>query len=130
MNVYTYFDSSEHADSNQPMLLRLWVRSWSARGWSPRILTVRNAERHPSFSKLKHDHREMPRLAQETAKVKWLCPMSTMNFGMTPGQYRRLGLPKVRHFLDNLDPDPHIHPLVDFPNVHDADVIEHCGRPL
>lgn len=127
MNVYTYFDSSEHADSNQPMLLRLWARSWSARGWRPRILTVRNAERHPSFSKLRHDHRELPRLAQEIAKVKWLCPMTTMNFGLSPARYKRHGMPLLRHFHEVGWEGA---PLVDFPNVHDADVIEHCGRPL
>jgi hypothetical protein len=127
MNVYTYFDSSEHADVNQPMLLRLWVRSWSARGWKPRILTVRNAERHQYFSRLRHDPRELPRLAQEMAKVKWLCPMSTMNFGLTPAQYKRKGMPLLRHFHEVGWESA---ALVDFPNVHDADVIERCGRPL
>jgi len=127
MNVYTYFDSSEHADSNQAMLLSLWVRSWSARGWKPRILSVRNAARHKSFSLFANDAREHPRLAAEAAGVKWLCPMTTMNFGLSPAQYRRKGAPLLRHFHEVGWQSAS---LVDFPNVHDADVILHCGRPL
>lgn len=116
MNVYTYFDSSENADPNQAALLRLWVRCWSECGWRPRILTVRNAEQHPFFSKLRHDPRNFPRLAQESAKVRRFCPMTTMNFGMTPGQLRRLGMPIIRNLRDP-NRDPKKHPIVDVRGV-------------
>jgi hypothetical protein len=126
-NVYTYFDSSPHADPSQCSILRLWVRSWESRGWTPRILTVKNAAKHPQYASLKDDPRELPRLAAEAAGVKWLMPVHAINFSFTPSQYRKSGAPSVRHF-HSVGWD--IAGVVDFPNVHDPDIIEHCGRPL
>lgn len=126
-NVFTYWDSSPHADTNQASLLRLWVRTWSARGWEPRILTVRNAARHPRFGTLGSIHSNLPHLAAESAKVRWLVPVHAMNFSFTPAQYRKSGSPRIHHFHSaGWDTAP----VVDFPNVHDTDIIEHCGRPL
>jgi hypothetical protein len=126
-NVYTYWDSSEHADPSQASILRLWVRSWSARGWSPRILTVRNAAKHPRFDVLGRISSNLPHLAAEVEKVRWLVPIEAMNFSFTPAMHRKSGTPRIHHFHSVGWESA---PVVDFPNVHDADLIEHCGRPL
>lgn len=126
-NVFCYFDSSEHADASQPHMLRLWVRSWSARGWTPRILTVRNAEKHPRYEDLKHDYRNLCMMAAEAAKVKWVCPIDAINFSFTPAMFRKSGVPAPRHFHAA---GWETAPVVDFSNIHDMSIIEHCGRPL
>jgi len=127
VNVYCYFDDSEHAQVNQSTMLRVWVRSWSARGWKPRILTIRNAMRHKSFAAFKHDYREWPRLAQEVEKVKWLCPVETINFSLTTKLYKSGGLTHARPYLSA---GWETSSLVFFENIHDTEVIEHCGRAL
>lgn len=126
-NVYTYFDSSPSADPNQATILRLWVRSWEARGWKPKILTVQNASRHPQYEKLKADPRELPRLAAESVGVKWITPWHAINFSFKPRDFKKFGSPKIIHFHSA---GWESSAVVDFPNVHDPDVIEHCGRPL
>jgi len=126
-NVYCYFDSSEHAESNQPHMLRLWVRSWTARGWTPRILTVRNAEKHPRYDQLKHDYRNLCMMAAEATNVKWVCPIEAINFSFTPRMFRKQGAPLARQFGSvGWESSPVVH----FPNIHDMSLIEHCGRPL
>jgi hypothetical protein len=126
-NVYCYFDGSEHAPTNQAKLLRLWVRSWRARGWTPRILTIQNAARHKQFDTLGHDFREWPRLAMEAEGIKWLSDIHAINFSFTPREFRKSGAPRAQHFhsagWENA-------PVILFENVQDPEVIEQCGRPL
>jgi hypothetical protein len=42
--------ASEQAHLN---LLAAWEKSWQAKGWATRILTLEDAEKHPDFQKLK-----------------------------------------------------------------------------
>lgn len=39
MKVYTFWDSSDAAPLRQAELFRVWERSWSRHGWTPRLLT-------------------------------------------------------------------------------------------
>lgn len=126
-NVYCYFDASEHADPAQAALLRVWVRSWKARGWKPRILTVRNAAKHADYALFKGDNCELPRLAQEAVRAKWLCPLNEINFSFTPAKFKKLGLPRQCRFGN---PGWKEASVVNFPCVSDLDIIEKCGRPL
>jgi hypothetical protein len=122
MQVFTYWDSSPTADPAQPGLLRLWVRSWAARGWKPRVLTARNAAKHPQFSKL--DAREHPRLAMESVKAKWLSPIGSVNFAFTPRVYNKHGI--ARYAL-SIDPAAQHAALVIFSSAQE---FERCGRSL
>src|SRR6266508_1768181 len=83
LTIYTYWDSSEHAPKHQAELIRLWEHSWRARGWTPRILTVRNAQKHKLF---KQSHPiDYPRLAFEANRRKGrLVDVTEINFGHTP----------------------------------------------
>lgn len=127
MNVYTYFDETEHAPVNQTEMLRIWVRSWKARGWRPRILTIRNAAKHPDFVRLKDHWHELPRLAQESAKATHFFEASVINFSFRPKRVRAVKEFHVKRYLsDGWEQSA----LVEFENCHDVSLIEHCGRPL
>lgn len=126
-NVFAYFDSSEHAELNQCAMLRLWFRSWAARGWTPRLLTIRNAINHPRFEALRHDPRNLCYMAAECAKVKWVCPVEAINFNFTPANYRKQGVPLYRSYGSVGWEGAGV---VHFENCHDAEIVTHCGRPF
>jgi len=126
-NVFAYFDASEHAEPSQAALLRVWVRSWRKRGWTPRVLTVRNAAKHRDYNKFKGDPCELSRLAQESVRASWLCNLQAINFSFTPSQFRKTGPPKAPRFLSA---GWKTAPVVFFSNIHDMTVIENCGRSL
>lgn len=84
MNVYTYWDSSGHAPKHQAELIRLWCKSWEARGWTPRILTVRNAQKHPRFKQAHPDDYCYLAFELVRGKSKMLVPSYEINFGYTP----------------------------------------------
>jgi hypothetical protein len=48
MNIYTFF-SPVAGISGQAEVIRVWELSWRRRGWTPRILTPRDAQAHPRF---------------------------------------------------------------------------------
>ena len=39
MTIYTSWDASDQAPPHQAELVALWLRSWSAQGWTCRLLT-------------------------------------------------------------------------------------------
>lgn len=89
--IYTYFDATENAPADQAVLLRLFVQSWSARGWTPRILTIRNAQRNKRWAKLGHNPRVHQVLAQDSVGAlprprgtKLFSDLRTINFSYTP----------------------------------------------
>lgn len=115
--VYTYWDPDSTPE--QAEMLRLWVLSWSARGWRPRILTIRNAARHPRFKSFTQDPREHARLAGEVVRARQVHSYRLINFSGRAGDNPitlRYGHPGWR----TAD-------LVTFDSP--GDVIN-CGRPL
>jgi hypothetical protein len=49
MVVYTYYEALPGM-TGQGEIIRLWEQSWRKRGWTPRILTPRDAKAHPRFA--------------------------------------------------------------------------------
>lgn len=45
MRVYAFYDSSPSAHPEQAEFLRLWALSWTRRGFTPKLLTARHAQR-------------------------------------------------------------------------------------
>lgn len=97
MNVYTYSDS---ADQEHNQLLALWQRSWEARGWTPKVLSISDAKRHPRYAELLARAELAPkefRAVVRTAYRKWLafaaagggylCDPSVINYGFAPQGY-------------------------------------------
>jgi|SRR5712664_2057525 len=51
MNVYLYFYPQPDVDSTRADFIRLWASSWSRHGWTPRILTIRDARKSSYYRK-------------------------------------------------------------------------------
>lgn len=47
MNVYSYLDTD--GSDLDFKLIPIWEESWRWQGWTPRLLTIRDAKRHPLF---------------------------------------------------------------------------------
>lgn len=50
MNVYSYLDP--YGSDLDFQLIPIWEESWRAQGWTPRLLTIRDAKKHPGFNPL------------------------------------------------------------------------------
>lgn len=76
MNVYTFFDPRVKTLPDQHGLIRLWQQSWSSRGWNPRILTPRDAERHPDYKSFAATISNFPSLNEKAYEnacyLRWL----------------------------------------------------------
>lgn len=122
-NVYCYFDP----DHSTAALLRVWATSWRKRGWSPRILTVRNAQEHPDFASA--HWQDYPRLAIEKARrgKSVLVDIEAINFSLRPWKFFP---PKDSAPVIYLSDGWENARVVLFSNVHDPEIIAHCGRPL
>lgn len=82
MNVYSYLEP--HGPELAVQLVPIWEESWRKQGWTPRLLTVRDARKHPDF-----DEQSDPRLlAWERAGGGWYCPTSVLNFSFSPKRLR------------------------------------------
>jgi hypothetical protein len=97
MNIYTYYEVVAGINA-QAELIRVWDQSWRRRGWVPRILTKRDAERHPRFREF-HDrvntyptanNREYENacyyrwLALSQVGGGWMCDYDVINFAFYP----------------------------------------------
>lgn len=49
MNVYSYLDPD--GSDLDFKLISIWEESWRRQGWKPRLLTIRDAKRHPLFGR-------------------------------------------------------------------------------
>lgn len=98
MNVFTYYDPVPGlADS---ALIDLWSKSWSRHGWSPIVLTRRDASLHPlfaSFEASNYFNQTCNPVAYERACfLRWLAMVQAqgglmsdwdvMNYGFTPNE--------------------------------------------
>jgi hypothetical protein len=100
--VYALFDDNAADQKLQCNLLRLWYRSWYARGWQPRLLTSANSPPYPYN----------------------LCDVAVMNFSFRPSQHQTKA--KIISIPFG-DPAWEHCPLVLFKRAED---VENCGRPL
>lgn len=94
MKVFTdYSEDSAH-------MLRVWVRSWKNRGWTPRLVFSDSVKHGRSLK---------------------LTPF-VINFSHRPGGKRRISDYGKRGWL--------LSPLVRFPAGSTEDTVLDCGRPL
>lgn len=82
MEIFSYFDPNGSDLAIQ--LVPIWEASWRQQGWTPRLLTIRDARKHPDF-----DERKAPPLfAWERAGGGWYCPTHVINFSFLPKRLR------------------------------------------
>ena len=124
-NIYTYWDSSEHASPHQAEMIRLWERSWRARGWNPRILTIRNAQKSKLF---KHSHNNPEILkwaALDSVKGVWFAEPEHINFSFKPPRKTKAKLNPVRFPSQGWEEAD----VVDFENCV-PELVLNCGRKI
>jgi len=97
VKIYTRFDE------NRPGVIRLWVRSWSARGWTPRLL-----------------------IGDEVAPGLEI-PCDWINFSSRNPR----STPKARDIAWEFFREPgwQIQPVVSFPGATEEEILA-CGRSL
>lgn len=102
MNIYTYYESVSNMGP-QAEIIRLWELSWRRRGWTPRILTPRDAQAHPLYKAFDERINTYPtansRLYENTCYHRWLalahvgggwqCDYDVINYSFFP-QVREL----------------------------------------
>jgi len=59
MKVYTYFDSC-FVSNIAGETVKLWEKSWAARGWEPIILSEKHAETHPFYFRFRESIKNFP----------------------------------------------------------------------
>lgn len=71
--VFTYLD---RPDPIQQAMVELWRRSWDVRGWSPVVLDLQAAQRHPAFDRFDRQVRSYPTVNPENYEAacfeRWL----------------------------------------------------------
>lgn len=80
MNVYSYF--SPDGPELDLQLVPLWEESWRRQGWTPRLLTIRDARKHPDFANLSF----AAFLAWAQVGGGWYSKINTINFSFLPRQ--------------------------------------------
>lgn len=105
MNVFAFFDP----DSPHP-LTRLWVKSWSARGWIPRLILP--SEREAGCT---------DRVIANHRGGGLVTSLNAINFSRKP----RTKSPTKGRYPAQLQRD-----VVLFPDDSTEDTVLHCGRPL
>jgi hypothetical protein len=82
MKVYTYFDSCIFSDIAKETL-KLWEKSWAARGWEPIILSEKDAEGHPFYSCFRESIKNFPSVNGHNfdyhAFMRWLAIANLKN---------------------------------------------------
>jgi len=105
MNVFAFYSP----DDPHP-LTRLWVKSWAARGWIPRLIL-------PSETGTGLTYRQVANRRGGGPVVS----INEINFARKP----RTEHPTKGEFPDGLQKD-----VVIFPVGSSEDTVLHCGRPL
>lgn len=59
MNVYAYFEAVDGLPLNN-LMVKMWVKSWSDRGWNPVVLSEKDAKVHPLYDKFSNALRAFP----------------------------------------------------------------------
>ena len=132
IDIFTYWDSSEHPPEHQARMLKVWVASWEARGWNPRFLTVRNAKQNLLFKHLPLNAEPLYwQLALEAVGGGFYAGHDVINFGFfapkkkLPRGCGNVLYPQFRYLSLGWEGAP----LVSFENCH-PDVVLNCGRKL
>jgi hypothetical protein len=99
--VCTYFEPFNSIRSNEfESVLAQWRKSWSRQGWKTRVLTERDAAKHPGFKALKEKFRNLPTVndanfemacyirwvAMVASGCRWMTDIDVINFGFPPQQ--------------------------------------------
>lgn len=97
MKIYTYHSSIGRDQESLP-LLNLWRQRWLANGWTPEILSEREARKHPDFAALATDLAALPTvnapgyelacylrwLAMAVVGGGWMSDADVMPYGFFP----------------------------------------------
>ena len=144
--VFTFYYSGPDAPPHQAGLIKLWDRSWTAKGFETRLLTLRHARSHKQFK----SNSSQPWSFALSFRTKdkncgWFIPSNVMNFSLDFKKVRgyfTLGdfcLPEAGIFWPRLDYMYSVDygiagwkhsDLVIFPREFGMDEILNCGRAL
>lgn len=88
--IYTWYDPTPSAPPHQAELIRLWDRSWTARGFITELLTLRHAQTHRHYKPGTNCPQEFA-LAVRTGYQcnAWFTPPTAINYSLTAKQLRR-----------------------------------------
>lgn len=95
VDVFAYYDASPEAPAGQAELIRTWEASWTALGWTPRILTSRRARQSLLYRDVAERLGEdavsvaLPWLALHAAGGGWLVPKTAVNQSFRPARRRQ-----------------------------------------
>jgi hypothetical protein len=127
--IYAYWDSSPNAVIHQAELCSLWRASWLARGWQPRLLTVRDALKSPQYKAALKLGPVPPQMLADFACSAvggvFICPFHCINFSL-PAPAKNV-FSSMEFFKQ---PGWERAAIVDFDHGVDPEVIRTCGRPL
>lgn len=78
--VYTFFHRLPETPSvsakSHINMIRMWARSWFAKGYFPHVLTLRDARKHPDFIRLARKFAQLPTINPKTYELvcylRWL----------------------------------------------------------
>ena len=123
LKVYTYFDATEQRPEPAARIIRLWERSWRARGWEPRILTPRTAQDIFDF---KDELEALLRFGPcRLERVGLLVAFNVVNFGLKPK-----GVGKIINCSEWLADGWKTAALVRFTDFPIYENILDCGRAI
>lgn len=127
--VYGFWDSSPTAVKHQAELVSLWRASWLARGWSPRLLTVRDALKSAQYKAARKLGPVPPQMladfACNTVGSGFLCPLHCINFSLQAPSNDMFA--SMEFFKQ---PGWERAGIVDFDHGVDPEVIRTCGRAI
>lgn len=102
-HVYTYYDAITEGDyaaksAAEASLVKVWKRSWRARGWDPVVLSADEARRHPRFAELHARFKTLPTGSNPEAYemacfLRWLAVAAMGGGYMTDYDAVNVGLP-------------------------------------
>ena len=58
--IYTFYEEVEISGFGDAEILCHWEILWREAGWEPKILSIKDAKRHPDFAQYLHDLRDVP----------------------------------------------------------------------
>ena len=110
MKVYTYFNNIgfEHQDE----LLNLWKLSWSKQGYSPVVLSQKDAESHPLFnefkSKIEGFHQQI--MNQNIGQYGLACWLRWLAYAtLSEGKFYVTDYDVINHNFPLIEPDDQLH---------------------
>lgn len=106
MNIYTYYEpvpGDPRDRQNNEQLLELWQQNWESKGWTPVVLSRKDAEKNPRFKEYMSRFMHYPTVNNKTYELacflRWVamemiggyhCDFDVFNIRFRGGHYEEL----------------------------------------